>query len=107
VRGTATSVSAVKLPTSRTAVHQHRHLHREGRHATTTDTPTRARTSTQMPMRHANEESITTILSTKTCQIKRNRRNPANNSSNPRTPKTPKSGPLTHRFGRGIVDGVF
>jgi hypothetical protein len=48
------------------------------------------------------EESIATILSTKTCQIKRNRRNPAKNSSNPRTPKTPKSSPLTHRFGRGI-----
>jgi hypothetical protein len=48
------------------------------------------------------EESIATILSTKTCQIKRNRRNPANNSSNPRTPKTPKSSPLTHRFRRGI-----
>jgi hypothetical protein len=48
------------------------------------------------------EESIATILSTKTCQIKRNRRNPAKNSSNPRTPKTPKSSPLTHEFGRGI-----
>jgi hypothetical protein len=42
------------------------------------------------------------ILSTKTCQIKRNRRNPAKNSSNPRTPKTTKSSPLTHEFGRGI-----
>jgi hypothetical protein len=41
-------------------------------------------------------------LSTKTCQIKRNRRNPAKNSSNPRTLKTPKSSPLTHGFGRGI-----
>jgi hypothetical protein len=50
------------------------------------------------------EESIATILSTKTCQIKRNRRNPAKNSSNPRTPKTPKSSPLTHGFGRGIKD---
>jgi hypothetical protein len=49
------------------------------------------------------EESIATILSTKTCQIKRNRRNPAKNSSNPRTPKTPKSSPLTHGFGRGIT----
>jgi hypothetical protein len=49
------------------------------------------------------EESIATILSTKTCQIKRNRRNPAKNTSNPRTPKTPKSTPLTHGFGRGIT----
>jgi hypothetical protein len=48
------------------------------------------------------EESIAKILSTKTCQIKRNQRNPAKNSSNPRTPKTPKSSPLTHGFGRGI-----
>jgi hypothetical protein len=48
------------------------------------------------------EESIATIWSTKTCQIKRNRRNPAKNSSNPRTPKTRKSSPLTHGFGRGI-----
>jgi hypothetical protein len=48
------------------------------------------------------EESIAMILSTKTCQIKRNRRNPAKNSSNPRPPKTPKSSPLTHGFGRGI-----
>jgi hypothetical protein len=47
-------------------------------------------------------ESIAKKLSTKTCQIKRNRRNPAKNSSNPRTPKTPKSSPLTQRFGRGI-----
>jgi hypothetical protein len=46
------------------------------------------------------EESIAKILSTKSCQIKRNRRNPAKNSSNPRTPKTPKLSPLTHRFGR-------
>jgi hypothetical protein len=43
------------------------------------------------------------ILSTKTCQIKRNRRKPAKNSSNPKTSKTPKSIPLTHRFGRGIT----
>jgi hypothetical protein len=49
------------------------------------------------------EESISLILSTKTCQIKRNRRNPVKNSSNPRTPKTPKSSPLTHGFGRGIT----
>jgi hypothetical protein len=49
------------------------------------------------------EESIAMILSTKTCQIKRNRRNPAKKSSNPRTPKPPKSSPLTHRFGRGIT----
>jgi hypothetical protein len=42
------------------------------------------------------------VMSTKTCQIKRNRRNPAKNSSNPRTPKTPKSSSLTHGFGRGI-----
>jgi hypothetical protein len=50
------------------------------------------------------EESIAKILSTKTCQIKRNRRNPAKNSSNPRTPKTPKSSTLTHGLGRGIID---
>jgi hypothetical protein len=50
------------------------------------------------------EESIAMILSTKTCQIKRNRRNPAKNSSNPRTLKTPKLSPLTHGFGRGITD---
>jgi hypothetical protein len=49
------------------------------------------------------EESITTILSTKTFQILRNRRNPTKNSSNPRTPKTPKSSPLTQGFGRGIT----
>jgi hypothetical protein len=48
------------------------------------------------------EESIATILSTKTCQIKRNLRTPSKNSSNPRTPKTPKSSPLTHGFGRGV-----
>jgi hypothetical protein len=48
------------------------------------------------------EESIATIWSTETCQIKRNRRNPSKNSSNPRTPKTPKASPLTHKFGRGI-----
>jgi hypothetical protein len=47
-------------------------------------------------------ESIAKILSTKTCQIKRNRRNPAKNSSNPRAPKNSKSSPLTHGFGRGI-----
>jgi hypothetical protein len=49
------------------------------------------------------EESIAMILSTKTCQIKRNRRNPAKNSSNPKTPKPPKSSILIHRFGRGIT----
>jgi hypothetical protein len=49
------------------------------------------------------EDSITMILSTKTCQIKGNRKNPAKNSSNPRTPKTPKSSPLTRGFGRGIT----
>jgi hypothetical protein len=49
------------------------------------------------------EQSIAMILSTKTCQIKRNRRNPAENSSNPRTSKTPNSSPLTHGFGRGIT----
>jgi hypothetical protein len=49
------------------------------------------------------EESIATILSTKTYQIKRNRRNPAKNFSNPRAPKTPKSSPLTHGFARGIT----
>jgi hypothetical protein len=43
------------------------------------------------------------ILSTKTCQIKRNRRNPTKNSSNTRTTKTPKLSPLTHGFGRGIT----
>jgi hypothetical protein len=48
------------------------------------------------------EEYIAMILSTKTCQIKRNRRNPAKNSSNPRTPKTQKLSPLSHGFGRGI-----
>jgi hypothetical protein len=47
-------------------------------------------------------ESIAKILSTKTCQIKRNRRNLAKNSSNPRASKTPNSNPLTHGFGRGI-----
>jgi hypothetical protein len=47
-------------------------------------------------------ESIAKILSTKTCQIKRNQRNPAKNSSNPRAPKTLKSSLLTHGFGRGI-----
>jgi hypothetical protein len=50
------------------------------------------------------EESIAMILSSKTCQIKRNRRNPVKNSSNPRTPKTPKSSLLTHGFGRRITD---
>jgi hypothetical protein len=49
------------------------------------------------------EQSIAMILSTKTCQIKRNQRKPAKNSSNPKTPKTPKSSPLTHGFGRGIT----
>jgi hypothetical protein len=47
-------------------------------------------------------ESIAKILSTKTCQIKRNRRNPTKNSSNPRTPKTPKSSPFAHEFGTRI-----
>jgi hypothetical protein len=47
-------------------------------------------------------ESIAKFMSTKTCQIKRNRRNPAKNSSDPRAPKTPKLSPLTHGFGRGI-----
>jgi hypothetical protein len=47
-------------------------------------------------------ESIDKCMSTKTCQIKRNRKSPAKNSSNPKTPKTPKSSPLTHGFGRGI-----
>jgi hypothetical protein len=47
-------------------------------------------------------KSIAKFMSTKTCQIKRNRRNPAKNSSNPRTPKTPKLSPLTHGFRRGI-----
>jgi hypothetical protein len=48
------------------------------------------------------EESIAKFMSTKTCQIKRNRRNLAKNSSNPRAPKIPKSSPFTHVFGRGI-----
>jgi hypothetical protein len=47
-------------------------------------------------------ESIDKFMSTKTCQIKRNRRNPAKNASNPRAPKTPKSSPFTHEIGRGI-----
>jgi hypothetical protein len=47
------------------------------------------------------EESIAMILSTKTCQIKRNRRNPAKNSSNPRTPKTPKIEPHKSRIWEG------
>jgi hypothetical protein len=50
-------------------------------------------------------ESIVKFLSTKTCQIKRNRRNPSKNSSNPRTPETPKSSSFTHRFGRGKSKG--
>jgi hypothetical protein len=54
-------------------------------------------------VRKPHEESIAKFLSTKTCQIRRNRRNPAKNSSNPRTPKTPKSSPLTHGFGRGVT----
>jgi hypothetical protein len=48
------------------------------------------------------EESIEKILSSKTCQIKRNQRNLAKKASNPRTPKTRKPSPLTHGFGRGI-----
>jgi hypothetical protein len=48
------------------------------------------------------EESIDKFMSTKTCQIKKNRRNPTKNSSNPIAPKTPKSSPLTHGFGREI-----
>jgi hypothetical protein len=48
MRGMATSASAVRLPTSRTATHQH-HRH-AGRHTTTTDAPMRARTSTPTPM---------------------------------------------------------
>jgi hypothetical protein len=48
------------------------------------------------------EECIAKILSTKTCQTKRNQRNHAKNYSNPRTPKTPKLCLLTHGFGRGI-----
>jgi hypothetical protein len=47
------------------------------------------------------EESIAKFLSTKTCQIKRNRRNPAKNSSNPRTPKNPKIEPLNSRIWEG------
>jgi hypothetical protein len=49
-------------------------------------------------------ESIAKFMSTKTCQIKRNRRNPAKNSSNPRPSKNPKSSLLTHGFGRGIKE---
>jgi hypothetical protein len=41
------------------------------------------------------------ILSTKTCQIKKNRRNPSKNSSNPRKPKTPKSTPLNSQIWEG------
>jgi hypothetical protein len=47
------------------------------------------------------EESIATILSTKTYQIKRYRRNPTKNSSNPRAPKTPKIEPLNSRIWEG------
>jgi hypothetical protein len=47
------------------------------------------------------DESIAKILSTKTCQIKKNRRNPAKNSSNPRAPKTPKIEPLNSRIWEG------
>jgi hypothetical protein len=47
------------------------------------------------------EESIAIILSTKTCQIKRNRRNPTKNSSNPRAPKNPKIEPLNSRIWEG------
>jgi hypothetical protein len=47
-------------------------------------------------------EYIAKFMSTKTCQIKRDRRNPAKNSSKPRTPKTPESSPFTHGFERGI-----
>jgi hypothetical protein len=54
-------------------------------------------------LRNRSTESIAMILSTQTCQIKRNRRNPAKTSSNPSTPKTPESSPLTHGFGRGIT----
>jgi hypothetical protein len=46
-------------------------------------------------------ESIAKLLSTKACQIKRNRRNPAKNSSNLRTPKTPKIKPLYSRIWEG------
>jgi hypothetical protein len=47
VRGMATGVSAVRLPSSRMAAHQRHRL--AGRHVTTTDTPTRARTSMPTP----------------------------------------------------------
>jgi hypothetical protein len=47
------------------------------------------------------EESIAMILSTKTCQIKRNRRKPAKNSSNPRALKTPKNEPLNSPIWEG------
>jgi hypothetical protein len=50
-------------------------------------------------------ESMAKILSTKTCQIKRNRRNPAKNSSNPGAPKTPKSSPLNSRIWEGNQRG--
>jgi hypothetical protein len=46
------------------------------------------------------EESIAMILSTKTCQIKRNRRNPAKNSSNQNT-ENPKLEPLNSRIWEG------
>jgi hypothetical protein len=45
-------------------------------------------------------ESTSKFMSTKTCQIKRNRRNPTKNSSNRRAPKILKSSPLTHNLGR-------
>jgi hypothetical protein len=47
VMGTASGVSAVRLPISRTPAHQHRR--RTGWHAATTEKPTRARTSTRTP----------------------------------------------------------
>jgi hypothetical protein len=47
VRGMTTGVSTVRLPISRTAVHQRRR--RAGRHVTTTDAPTRARKLTRSP----------------------------------------------------------
>jgi hypothetical protein len=52
-------------------------------------------------IRTPHEESIATILSTITCQIKRNRRNPTKNSSNPRTPKKPKIEPLNSQIWEG------
>jgi hypothetical protein len=46
-------------------------------------------------------ESIAKFMSTKTCQIKKNRRNLTKNSSNPRAPKNPNIEPLNSRIWEG------